>query len=362
LNSHSYDLPTRVFPPTAEAILNAIPSLVDQVMGLLQQREAPGPVAPLQESAEQRRRAVERSLAMALGTLTLPGMGGGTGGSAGLRAVADRDHTTESERGTGASGPDGLRQRLFEAVVGETQTSAEELETLSRRTLWALLPEWVRPIVLAAGRPIPRALPLNTLWGALEHASCGLIPDPGPDTERALPTMLEGHCAVIGPSVPLADVGVAVRWTHSLLNLGQDLPGRKGGVIHVEDHLTTLLLMQDNRLSSVLAERWTKRMDGMPAQRRERISTTLLAWLQEGGARQAARVLNVHPQTVRYRIRQAEGAFGEALYDGRSRLEIELALNYQRLVGRSDRPRGHGRTFAGRAAGATVPGERVNGI
>ncbi|MFD7026606.1 helix-turn-helix domain-containing protein [Streptomyces sp. NPDC059917] len=316
---------------------------------------------PLRGSTEQRRHVVERSLAIALGTLmeTVPGRA--TSANTSLRAVVDRAQTATGVPDAGGPEPERARQRLFEKVVSEVPASVEDLATLSRGTAWSSLPRRVRPVVLAAGRPVPRALPLNTLWGVHDHSPCGLIPDPTPETERALPAVLEGYGAAIGPLVPLTDAGAAARWTHSLLHLGQEAPGRRGAV-RVEDHLTTLLLMQDDRLSGVLAQRWMTRMDGMPAQRRERVSSTLLAWLQEGGARQAARVLNVHPQTVRYRIRQAEGAFGAALYDARSRLELELALSYQSLVERSERPRVLGRTHTVRGAGATVLGGRALGI
>lgn len=36
--------------------------------------------------------------------------------------------------------------------------------------------------------------------------------------------------------------------------------------------------------------------------------------------------LHVHPQTVRYRLRQLEKLFGDALHDSDARLELILAL------------------------------------
>jgi DNA-binding PucR family transcriptional regulator len=42
--------------------------------------------------------------------------------------------------------------------------------------------------------------------------------------------------------------------------------------------------------------------------------------------RATAEALHVHVQTVRYRLAQLRAVFGDALDDGRARLELELAL------------------------------------
>lgn len=59
---------------------------------------------------------------------------------------------------------------------------------------------------------------------------------------------------------------------------------------------------------------------------------TLLAWLEGGGAPEAAKALSVHPQTVRYRMRQLEKLFGTGLRDPRTRFELEMALRSRRLM------------------------------
>lgn len=54
-----------------------------------------------------------------------------------------------------------------------------------------------------------------------------------------------------------------------------------------------------------------------------------------------AELLGVHPQTVRYRIRTLERAFGDQLTDGESRFAIEVALRATHLadpVAPPDRP------------------------
>jgi hypothetical protein len=47
----------------------------------------------------------------------------------------------------------------------------------------------------------------------------------------------------------------------------------------------------------------------------------------------AARRLHVHPQTIRYRLRQVSELFGEALYDPDDRFRLLLALRVRGLLG-----------------------------
>ena len=62
-----------------------------------------------------------------------------------------------------------------------------------------------------------------------------------------------------------------------------------------------------------------------PAQR-ERLAETMLAWLENwGNAIAAARSLHVHPQTVRYRLRQINDLFPGDLQDPDSRASKLLA-------------------------------------
>ena len=46
----------------------------------------------------------------------------------------------------------------------------------------------------------------------------------------------------------------------------------------------------------------------------------------------AARYLHVHPQTVRYRLRQITELFGDSLSDPESRFTLQVALRVRRLV------------------------------
>ncbi|MCZ0985210.1 helix-turn-helix domain-containing protein [Streptomyces diastatochromogenes] len=124
------------------------------------------------------------------------------------------------------------------------------------------------------------------------------------------------------------------------------LPGTDaaGGVVRCQDHLSTLLLLRDDALLDAMAERWLRPLEQVRPPQRERLAETLLGWLQSGrGVAEVAARLAVHPQTVRYRMRQLDELFGELLHDPAARFEIQLALRARELRG-------------GAAAGTANPG------
>ena len=45
------------------------------------------------------------------------------------------------------------------------------------------------------------------------------------------------------------------------------------------------------------------------------------------------RRLHIHPQTARYRLRQLQLLFGDALHEPDARFELEIALRAERLLG-----------------------------
>ncbi|MEU8548962.1 helix-turn-helix domain-containing protein [Streptomyces roseoverticillatus] len=352
-------IPVSASLPTAQALLDAVPALVDQIVALLQEQQARMPGHLFDQPPGERHRAVERALAMALGVLARPAA------RAGNQSAVSQTPFTEAP-GPGGNGPAPARQLLFDALVGEHHLPASELEEMGAKAGWESLPQCIQPIALAPAQPSPRLLPQNALWGSTgQYEPCCLIPDPSPATQTVLHASLSGHTAAVGPVVPLAEAGSALRWARSLLHLSQERHGHRVGVVYVEEHLTTLLLMQDELLSQALATQCLQPLDDLPRRRRERLSSTLLAWLQEGSASQAAQALDVHPQTIRYRMRQIEELFGRTLREPHRRFELELALHCRNLIHsiRQERSRTWRRaarnTAPGRKSSAAPP--RVNG-
>ena len=81
-----------------------------------------------------------------------------------------------------------------------------------------------------------------------------------------------------------------------------------------------------------ISKRQLAALDGLTSKQRTRLVETLGAWLRtRGSAAEIAEQLNVHPQTVRYRMRQLEKTFGERLDDPDERFALELVLRASRL-------------------------------
>jgi DNA-binding PucR family transcriptional regulator len=100
-----------------------------------------------------------------------------------------------------------------------------------------------------------------------------------------------------------------------------------GGLVVADDHLAGLLLAADPEIAADLAASRLAPLDELAAGPRERLRETLAAWLDRPGQVQAvAAALDVHPQTVRYRVRQLRDMFGERLEDPDARFELALAL------------------------------------
>ncbi|MFB7266563.1 helix-turn-helix domain-containing protein, partial [Streptomyces nojiriensis] len=138
--------------------------------------------------------------------------------------------------------------------------------------------------------------------------------------------------AAVGHAVPLTETASSLRWALRLLALTPARPSAETRPVFVDDHLSDLLLLQDQPLAHALAAHWLRPLAGLTPRQSERLEVTLLAWFEGGGAPEAAKALSVHPQTVRYRMRQLEKLFGPGLRDPRTRFELEMALRTRRLM------------------------------
>ncbi len=307
-------------------LFRELPALTEEVVEVLRHR-IPGFSALL---VDNRREEVQWELEQALLTALShigPGEDDGYSASA-LTSVFP------APRAPGDARQDLARQELLALLSGETTIPDDDLAALARDAAWPL-PERVQAVVLAASGEPP--LPTEVFGDMLAELGGGqqrlLLPDPGPESRAALRTALRGRSAAIGHTVPLHDAASSMRWAHRLLTLAPGLhePGDAQPVF-VDDHLTTLLLLQDESLVRALAARWLGPLDGLTDRQCERFEGTLLAWLEGGGVPEAARALQVHPQTVHYRLRQLEKLFGPTLRDPRSRFELEMTLHSRRLV------------------------------
>lgn len=106
-------------------------------------------------------------------------------------------------------------------------------------------------------------------------------------------------------------------------------------------HLPELVLLSDPALMRLIGARTLAPLHGLTVRQRERLESTLLAWLDtnRGSAPQVAARLGIHPQTARSRLHRVHDLFGPALADPVSRFEIELALRGRLMSSQFDQGR-----------------------
>jgi hypothetical protein len=229
------------------------------------------------------------------------------------------------------------RRRLLDLLLGEGPMSLEAVHDLAHGARWTV-PRQVAVVALASGpeqreedRPLAAA---GALVDMTSRPPRMLVPDPDGAGRfgRAFSLALRGRPAAIGPTVPLTEAARSLHWAARALGLmGRGILPRQG-VVRCADHLSTLLLYGDEPLLAQVQARVLAPLDTVSAGQRPRLAETLLAWLLSGSnVPDVAARLHVHPQTVRYRLRQLEKLFGDALHDPDTRLDLVLALRAEAL-------------------------------
>jgi PucR C-terminal helix-turn-helix domain len=265
-----------------------------------------------------------------------------------LAAACARGYAEAGQQATGDR-----QRRLLDLILADPAPRPGQVATLARAAGW-IIPSQVAVAILGA-RTDTFLLPPGVLadWTAADP--CLLIPDPdGPGRQAAIDRALldqalygraaGGRPAVIGPSVPLARAAQSLRWARHARALvqagvipvadapdGNAPPGRCAPV-RCDQHLSTLLILADEDLAAALSDRRLAPLARLRPGQRDRIAETLLAWLQLGeNAAEVAQRIHVHPQTVRYRLRQITDLFGDQLRDPDTRFELQLALRIRTL-------------------------------
>ncbi|MEU0793708.1 helix-turn-helix domain-containing protein [Amycolatopsis sp. NPDC005961] len=246
------------------------------------------------------------------------------------------------------------------AAVAEGYSAAEAAMSGTgerhRRLLRALIggrtPAEVDGLVAASGLPAPShvaAVAFRALPGAPEFPP-GLLPEhvpadpsgnppaaltPAPDTDLAgLASLPAGWMAAVGPLVNPAAAPESFRVARRALDLAsRGLLDAPGPVVWCRDHLTTLLLLADEFLVAQLASTTLEPLSELSGRRREQLAETLLALVQtRGSAPELGRLLELHPQTIRARLKKLGELFGARLEDPGERLRLELALLAERAL------------------------------
>ncbi len=253
----------------------------------------------------------------------------------------------------------GRRQQQQRDLLGRTLLAgapASTLVELAEQAAWPL-PDTLTAVLLPAARvhdtlPHLEATTLHVPQDALEpHDAPAPVPvqpagsgDAGsPDatpvpiealsvllvtdvvrTRAYLRRVLDGRGAVIGP---------ARTWTRASESLDVARRARRllgdtgGGVIDTGDHLAELVVGADPTSLDDLRAGVLAPLRALDPGAGERLADTLRAWLLHLGRRgEVAEVLQVHPQTVRYRMNQVRELYGDRLDDPATVQALTIAL------------------------------------
>ncbi len=227
------------------------------------------------------------------------------------------------------------RDRLIDMLTADIPPSPEAVAGLARTARWDVPREMA---VVATGHgcgpeAVRRILPAEFLARFDQNPGRIIVPDPGgPGRAQAIVQALRGMQAAVGPTVTLAEGARSLRWASEALELAERGVLPSTGVVHCTEHLAELMMFRDEALVDSLAQRHLLPLEDVRPPQRERLAETLLSWLQCGhNASEVAKGLAVHPQTVRYRLRQLEELFGDRIRDPATQFEMQLALRARRL-------------------------------
>ncbi|WP_328913100.1 MULTISPECIES: helix-turn-helix domain-containing protein [unclassified Streptomyces] len=241
--------------------------------------------------------------------------------------------------------PDNRRRRLLRRILGGTAVARSALAELAEHSGWPL-PEEVTLVAIAPGtrpdRSAQAALDRDILQDVADPEPHLLVPGPFTEQRRAsLAAALTGCRAAVGLTTALGEAADSLRWARHTLALADSGVIDDGPLAMSEDHLLPLWLLGDPALVDQMARRFLGPLVGLTATQRTRLIDTLRIWLTtRGTAAQVADLLGVHPQTVRYRIRILDRAFGDRLARPDDRFGTEIALRALHL-------REHGETRDG---------------
>jgi PucR-like helix-turn-helix protein len=235
-----------------------------------------------------------------------------------------------AEEQSAAAGETARRRRALLGLLVQTPPAdPASIDAATREAAWEL------PPTLAAllwrddsEQPVARRLPLGSLTAPLEDGLiCALVPDAAAPGRRAeIEQALGRRRAALGPVVAPAEAWQSARRARTLHRLlGEELVSDQ--LACADDHLADLVVHGDSGLAQELAATRLEPLATRSPASRRRLLETLAAWLDhQGNVPQVAEALQVHPQTVRYRLGQLREVFGDRLEDPDARFELTLAV------------------------------------
>lgn len=233
------------------------------------------------------------------------------------------------------------RRRLLELLLSEPQAPQRTLDEAATAARWQLPAKVTVTALRPCGEAEPSMNPLADQQALvdLECAEPHLLIASDNDDHALIDWAgnLPGWHVAIGPSVDVHDAACSLRWARRLLEMSHSglLPADR--VMRCGEHLSSILLFNDESLTMEVIKEKLAPLWRLKPKQQVRLGQTLLVWLQtRGGAPEVAQRLEVHPQTVRYRLHQLEELFAGNLNDPDARFELEIALRAADLLLRNN--------------------------
>jgi hypothetical protein len=218
------------------------------------------------------------------------------------------------------------RQELVELLVLHPRTDPAPLEEASERARY-YLPARVAALACRAQSPSALAARVGRAIGArLGDLACLLVPEPTGQYKERLAEVLVGMDAALGPALPAESAAQSWELARRAFELIENGAIQQRGFVYAEDHLGTIFMHCDRRLSGALVGRWLTPLNGLPTRPGEDLPETLLTWLALRDVNTVATRLHVHANTVRHRLEKLRSLYGTALEDPDASFELQLAL------------------------------------
>jgi hypothetical protein len=236
------------------------------------------------------------------------------------------------------------RRRLLHLILQQPAVVPEAIEELAKSTGWWPLPEQATLVAVRPDAPCTRAALDADVLADLDSAEpCVLVPGPLTDARHSmLRAALSDASCVVGLTLPLERTTHSLRWARRVLALAEEGVIPDGSLIPCRNHLMTMWLLSDPPLVEELARQHLEPLRDVSAGQRRRLVETLAeAVTTRSTAVDIGERLKIHPQTVRYRLRQLEGYLGDSLEDADARFSLDATLRATSLQQRR-RPRRRG--------------------
>ncbi|MEE1927040.1 helix-turn-helix domain-containing protein [Streptomyces sp. TRM 70351] len=242
-------------------------------------------------------------------------------------------------------GQEEYRRMLLQLILAGASVPRSSLAGHAERARWPLPSEVTLVAISPDSRPPRGSLGDDVLAAPGDPQPHALLPGPVEENRRLLLDAAPREVRIaVGLTVPLAQAAESLRWARQALALVEAGVIPAAPVTYCDDHLLTLWLCADSALTEQLARRQLAPLADLTRNQRERLVETLQAWLDtRGNAVQMAELLHLHPQTVRYRLRNLDRAFGARLSDLDDRFATEVVLRSLRLRRQASRPAVEGR-------------------